>query len=1232
MSVAASVLPPPTPPPPPIAVVASMREYIKAEIRPRTEAICLAGLIDSDLAKLCIEFANALSRPASAGVLGSFMPICGELCWHSCSSASRVDSDSYETCRGAECADTKCQQFLQRECPSHTHDAIARLSESACKYVNPSPPNPPALPPSPPTAPSPPHDPPPPYSEHGVLRRAASEAPSDPDCLPVTYSACLRAVREMSDADPSVDRIGVSDELELSQALCEGTIADAASCFIGCALGDEFGVPALYTFRRASVASEFAQFNSYRCADNAEHPFCLCAAPPPPPPPSYDAVTVLSKPYAYAGQPVSGSYVAQPSGFFKAVAVDSKIPKEFASHSETIDCRGSDDGAATCTRRCASNMLGLLRAFSITAFPAPPGPPPPINPPMPPAPPPSPSPPISEFRFNGAQQTCEKNGVYRGNQCRDGGTGSVYPGIDSTVRTLRNSEVCTSLTFVLVARSILRLREPGSYNALSNPPRHGRIRTPRRGIVCVCAQVNQCGHRPDVGNGAAIGDDSCETSNNGKCEDGGVGTAYWAEDAAGNRVAVCGFATDAQDCPLRFVYYGPLTYSEARKPPTPPPPPSPSTPPPSPAPPYTFSSCGAGCNAPVCSDGGAGSLLVNKGGSVEFACNFGTQCSLCGARENELTIEMNDPAYMLNGKCDDVTAGGDAAYGTDTRDCGPMPVQHLAGPPITGIFKRRKLQAVPLPPPHSPSPPPPLPPPSLSPSPSPSTPPPPPQPPARLDMCECTCYGNDVGVEATSTEVEWDEMAINAMASVPSENTVLYSAYAVIGRGATTEVSGKAMIGDDDGPTGVYVDAPVFSSRIAHLATGWKVDADQAGAGYVDAWQMDASKGEQDCASRCVKSAHTAGKRSNIAYFQVAPSNPPPQGPPTPPQGPPTPPPTPPSPPPSPTRKPPPPPKPSKILPPPSKIRPRPPPLHPPPPPAPPLKIQPLQPKPSPPSPLPPPPPKIPAARMLSEDAAVSISLQPLQPPPLEKECRCFNAESPRLPSDADATEWISRHAQKQPEGSQVNIYAITAAWPSQLFVEEKTSVVNYHAAYLPGMSDLQSHTATFWNTANVDACMTQCAVHKFTALKRVAYDSSSKACFCSTSDVASGFVNSTNNTHFQLYSVQVCKGVRPDSTQASFAYDAQSKTWCPGRVTEDGLGMQAINGTVFLPSEEVDFAHTCAQRCTGECVRAEVMVTPWADLGVLETHLVGAIISSQLRFAARASLPCITATPSSSK
>jgi hypothetical protein len=318
--------------------------------------------------------------------------------------------------------------------------------------------------------PSPPHLPPPPSSEHGVLRSANDEQPSDPDCAPVTYSACLRAAQEMHAADPRV-----SPNIELSQAPCEGTGADVSSCFI----------------QRASVAAEFAQFMSHRCADSMDHPFCLCGAAPPPPPPAFESVTILSKKYAYAGQPVSGTIEAQPSGFFKPAAVDSKLPSEFALHTTSIECRGSDDGAPTCTRHCARNMLSLLKAFHVTAYSMPPSPPPPSPPPLPPRPPPSPSPPLSEFRFNGATDGCAKNGFYRGNQCRDGGVGSVYP----------------------------PLCDYGS-------------------------SVSACGHRPNVGRGAVIGDDSCETANNNECEDGGEGTSYWAEDSNGARVAVCGFATE----------------------------------------------------------------------------------------------------------------------------------------------------------------------------------------------------------------------------------------------------------------------------------------------------------------------------------------------------------------------------------------------------------------------------------------------------------------------------------------------------------------------------------------------------------------------------------------------------------------------------------------------------------------------------------------------------------------
>lgn len=485
-STGTSVLPPPTPPPPPIAVSASIREFIKSEIRPRTEAICLSGLMDSDLTRLCTEFANTISKPASYGVVGLFLPFCTEVCYHSCSAESRVDVDSFETCRSTDCADTLCSAFLLRECPSNTHAAINRMYEASCTYTTPSPPTPPNPPPHPPANPSPPLPPPPPASEHGVLRQADTEQPSDPDCQPVTYSACVRAAQEMHSSNPTV-----SPNVELSQAACEGTRADGSSCFIGCALGNELGVPALFTFQRASVAAEFAQYMSHRCIDNTEHPNCLCGTAQPPPPPSYDAQSVLTRPYAYAGNPESGSIRYQPSGFFKPVAVDSKLPSEFVASTHQVDCRGSDSGAETCTRTCASEHLGLLRAFHVTGMSLPPSPPPPVPPPSPPTPPPSPSPPGSEFRFHGALDTCYSAGTYRGTECRDGGLNSVYPAI------------C----------------DYGS-------------------------SVSLCGHREDVGNNAAIGDNSCANANNGHCEDGGPGTSVFATDASGRSVAVCGFATE----------------------------------------------------------------------------------------------------------------------------------------------------------------------------------------------------------------------------------------------------------------------------------------------------------------------------------------------------------------------------------------------------------------------------------------------------------------------------------------------------------------------------------------------------------------------------------------------------------------------------------------------------------------------------------------------------------------
>ena len=96
-------------------------------------------------------------------------------------------------CARKVCPTLRCRDFLLAECPASTHAAVSRLYTVSCNYVAPSPPSPPSDPPNPPQLPMPPHPPPPPASNHGILRRASSEQPSDPDCSPVTYS--LRTAR-----------------------------------------------------------------------------------------------------------------------------------------------------------------------------------------------------------------------------------------------------------------------------------------------------------------------------------------------------------------------------------------------------------------------------------------------------------------------------------------------------------------------------------------------------------------------------------------------------------------------------------------------------------------------------------------------------------------------------------------------------------------------------------------------------------------------------------------------------------------------------------------------------------------------------------------------------------------------------------------------------------------------------------------------------------------------------
>lgn len=1148
-----SVTPPPTPPPPPIAVVASMRDFIKKEVRPRTEAVCLSGLVDSDLAKLCTEFATALSRSSRAGVIGAFMPLCEDMCWHSCSSASRVDVDSFETCRGAECADTPCSEFLIRECPAQTHAAITRMRDASCTYATPSPPSPPSPPPLPPHLPSPPSPPPPPLSEHGALRMASAEQPSDPDCLPVSYSACVRAAEEMHAGVPSI-----SPNVDLSQAACEGVEAETASCFLGCALGNELGVPALFTFQRASVADEFAQYMSHRCIDNAEHPFCLCATPPPPPPPEYDAVTILSQDYVYAGQPVSGSIEAQPSGFYKPVAVDSKMPSEFVQGSvHEITCRGSDSGASQCARMCSADMMSQLRAFQVTATSLPPSPPPPASPPLPPRPPPSPSPPQSEFQFSGATDGCLANGIYTGTECRDGGIGSVYP------------PVCP----------------------------YG-------------SQVTRCGHRPDVGRNSVIGDDSCVTAKNGQCEDGASGTTYRATDANGREYAICKFATDQSDCPMRFLDYGPLTYSNAFIPPYPPPPPSPPHPPFPPPPPYTHVSCDNTCAyaGTVCSDGGMGAHLIDavllpisdpqyEAGVFKFVCDYGTSCNNCGTRQDIAEINADLPPYSFNNFCDDTVQGGNAGYGTDSHDCGRMTVQRSAGVP-TASRRLQQREAVPRPPPKPPSPPPPAPPPSPLPSPLPFPPPPPPMPPAELGRCECECYGEIGSSSSYLSDMEWTPMALNAMATIPSENTILYSAYSVVGRGGTVGVEGIRYAA---GSLNRYIKMPSLSARVAHISKNWEMprlrDAGWIGLDSASivttappsyqtlcpsepTWASSYTMGsdthpcdentyrhncldpraescsilDNSCAQyscnggavsgQCDTALYTANAADcamcyNCYHVQSTP------------------------------------------------------PLawadH--------WKTL----------------PDASVSREEWRDRCVSycVMLAPrryqlayvqVKIDASQAVCDCFETNSPKLPSDSDATEWLGQWALHAPS-KVVDIYIVRANHPRQRFVQLLEGTINYEQAYHNGIHGaLPSVSSSTEST--LDACIDFCATSTGTTLKGFGYDSASDQCNCYVNDPAlrksghDSILQYDASTTWRYYSASYCQKTRPDPEEDSFAWNHHNQEWCPGHISEDHLGVSAINGTVYSPtSSSQDYGVECAATCGGDCTHAELMVTPWNDL-----------------------------------
>lgn len=200
------------------------------------------------------------------------------------------------------------------------------------------------------------------------------------------------------------------------------------------------------------------------------------------------------------------------------------------SSSHVVQCPGKDDCSRTCAVTCAEQHLSSLRAFSVTGEQwndhFTPGSPPTSSPsPPPPLPPATP--------FSECANTCVLDPKHE-LKCRDGGYGSFLPSL------------CAFSTWCKI-----------------------------------------CGPRFDVDQ--VTQDDSCATSGNGVCEDGGDGSLFFA-DVDGEQTHLCGFGTDYTDCAsfgARLVqtksaetYAGATNVTRPAPPPPEPSPPSPPSPPP----------------------------------------------------------------------------------------------------------------------------------------------------------------------------------------------------------------------------------------------------------------------------------------------------------------------------------------------------------------------------------------------------------------------------------------------------------------------------------------------------------------------------------------------------------------------------------------------------------------------------------------------------------------------------
>jgi hypothetical protein len=253
------------------------------------------------------------------------------------------------------------------------------------------------------------------------------------------------------------------------------------------------------------MQAEFGEKNPQRCK-YAEMPFCACANPASPPPFSFAPPPPLTfsedyhatSPYAEGEATMGGADLTRDpdhgvaSALVKRLVNARTIDLSLRSSHRVGACPGADnDGESMCGRYCAAEHLTSLRAFTVTGSHQ--SSPPPSPPPPEPAPGPPPLPPFAPFTecANTCREFLGDVMLSTDTTCRDGGKGSFLPTL------CEYSSSCRECGF----RSNTRVIEQ---------------------------------------------DDSCvDHSNNGVCEDGGLGSSFLPSSLYENALtSLCGLGTD----------------------------------------------------------------------------------------------------------------------------------------------------------------------------------------------------------------------------------------------------------------------------------------------------------------------------------------------------------------------------------------------------------------------------------------------------------------------------------------------------------------------------------------------------------------------------------------------------------------------------------------------------------------------------------------------------------------